>query len=406
MRSEEQSLMPPSARLTETVTLSILIAISLSHLMNDVVQSLIPSMYPLIKDSLHLSFRQIGLIQLVFQLTASILQPVVGIYTDKKPQPFSLAVGMGLSLIGILLLSHATSYTQILVAVAFVGMGSSIFHPEASRVARMASGGRHGMAQSVFQVGGYAGSAFGPLLAALFIIPYGQSSLLWFSLVAVVAIGVLAWIGMWMRDQRKASKKTGLKSVEPPVGISSLRIKIILSILVLLVFSKAFYMASMSSYFTFYLKETFHVSNSEALHYLFYFLGAVAVGTLVGGPIGDRIGRKAVIWFSILGALPFTLMLPYANLFWTGLLAIVIGLIISSAFSSIVVYAQELNPGKVGMIAGLFFGLSFGVGGLGAAVLGELADHTSISFVYHICSYLPAIGLLTVFLPGRKSVRG
>ncbi|MEZ0169893.1 MFS transporter [Microvirga sp. TS319] len=382
----------------ERVTVPILVAISVSHLLNDLIQSLLPAIYPILKANFHLDFGQIGLLTLTFQLTASLLQPLVGSYTDKKPLPFSLVVGMGFTLIGLLTLSRASSYPLLLTGAALVGMGSSVFHPESSRVARMASGGRHGLAQSVFQVGGNLGSSLGPLLAAFIVVPFGQASIAWFSGVALLAMIILFNVGRWYRA-RVVDLKAKPRAAATTSPLSRRRIAVSITILMLLVFSKNFYTASISSYFTFYLISKFQVTVQEAQIYLFIFLGSVAAGTVIGGPIGDRIGRRYVIWISILGVLPFTLMLPYANLFWTTILSVIIGLVLASAFSAILVYATELVPGRVGTIAGLFFGLSFGMGGLGAAVLGELADLTSIETVYKVVSFLPAIGLLTYFLP-------
>ncbi|CAB3753765.1 MFS transporter [Paraburkholderia humisilvae] len=375
---------------------SILGAISFSHLMNDMIQSLILAIYPMLKSNFALSFAQIGLITLTYQITASLLQPLIGIYTDKHPKPYSLPVGMGFTLAGLLLMSVAPSFGVLLVAAALVGCGSSVFHPESSRVARMASGGRHGLAQSLFQVGGNAGTSLGPLLAALIVIPHGQRSIAWFSVAALVGIVVLAQVGRWYK-QHPATKKAraGIAQSTLPRG----KIALAMSVLVMLVFSKYFYLASINSYFTFYLIDKFHLPVQAAQIHLFVFLAAVAAGTVIGGPIGDRIGRKYVIWVSILGVAPFTLLLPYANLFWTGVLTVVIGIVLASAFSAILVYAQELIPGKVGMVAGLFFGFAFGLGGVGAAVLGQLADATSIAYVYKVCSFLPLLGILTVFLP-------
>ena len=389
---------------------SILLAISFSHLLNDTMQSLIPSTYPLLKRSLHLDFGQLGLITFCFQLTASLLQPFVGLYTDKKPQPWSLAAGMCFTLVGLVLLSQAASFSIVLAAVALVGVGSSIFHPEASRLAYLASGGRRGMAQSIFQLGGNAGASLGPLLAAQIIAPYGQSRILWFCLFALLAIGVLLQTGTWYKRNLPVRPK---RTIAPTAAIATTaatpaqavptqpkqRVVLALIILLVLIFSKYFYMASMSSYYTFFVMDKFHVSVQNSQMLLFVFLFAVAAGTLIGGPIGDRFGRKYVIWFSILGVAPFTLLLPYANLFWTGVLSVCIGVILASAFSAILVYAQELVPGKVGLISGLFFGLAFGMGGIGAAVLGKLADNTSISHVFHLCAFLPLLGLLSVFLP-------
>ena len=378
---------------------SILLAISFSHLLNDTMQSLIPSTYPLLKRSLKLNFSQLGLVTFCFQLTASLLQPFVGLYTDKKPQPYSLAIGMCFTLAGLVMLSRAGSYPLVLVAVALVGIGSSIFHPEASRLAYMASGGKRGMAQSVFQLGGNVGASLGPLLAAQIVAPYGQSNIIWFGLFALLAIVILFRTGMWYSHNLRLRQK---KAATPRLETAPLpRTKVAVSLLILLVlmFSKYFYMSSMSSYYTFFVIDKFHVSVQTSQMLLFLFLFAVAAGTMIGGPVGDRIGRKYVIWVSILGVAPFTLLLPYANLFWTGVLTVCIGLILASAFSAILVYAQELVPGKVGLIAGLFFGLAFGMGGIGAAVLGHLADKTSIHYVFHLCSFLPLLGLFTGFLP-------
>jgi FSR family fosmidomycin resistance protein-like MFS transporter len=373
-------------------------AISFSHFLNDMIQSLLLAIYPLLKGNFHLSFAQIGLITLTFQVTASLLQPLVGLYTDKHPKPYSLAVGMGSTLCGLLLLSVAPNFGVLLLAAALVGTGSSVFHPEASRVARMASGGRHGLAQSLFQVGGNAGSAMGPLLAAWIIIPGGQRSVAWFAIAALLAIVVLRRIGHWYARQQSAAKGQAKKSAAY-VQLPKSKVTQAVGILLLLIFSKYFYMASLSSYFTFYLISKFQLSVQDAQLHLFAFLFAVAVGTVAGGPIGDRIGRKAVIWTSILGVAPFTLMLPYANLFWTGVLSVIIGLILASAFSAILVFAQELMPGKIGTVSGLFFGFAFGMGGIGAALLGKLADLTDIYFVYQVCAFLPLIGLLAAFLP-------
>ncbi|TWW00602.1 MFS transporter [Chitinophaga pinensis] len=379
---------------------SILLALSFSHMINDTIQSLIPAIYPIVKDSLKLSFSQIGLITLTYQLTASLLQPLVGLYTDKRPQPYSLAIGMGFTLLGLISLSQAHHFYLVLVSVALVGVGSSIFHPEASRLAYMASGGKHGMAQSLFQLGGNAGSSLGPLLAAMIIVPKGQSSISWFALAALLAIVVMLNIASWYRNNthRIRSKSKGADDVQH-VQLSKGKVTFALSILLVLIFSKYFYMASMTSYYTFYLIDKFHISVQSAQVYLFIFLFAIAAGTFIGGPVGDRIGRKYVIWISILGVAPFSLLLPHANLLWTSVLSVFIGVILSSAFSAILVYAQELVPGKVGMIAGLFFGLAFGMGGIGSALLGKLADSTSISYVFDVCAYLPLIGLLTGFLP-------
>ena len=390
--------------------MKVLLALSFSHLLNDTIQSLLPAIYPLLKESFALNFTQIGLITLTFQLTASILQPVVGVYTDRRPKPYSLAIGMGVSLCGLVLLSRALNYASILVAAAMVGLGSSIFHPEASRVARLASGGRHGFAQALFQVGGNLGSSIGPLLAALIIVPHGQSSIIWFSSVAIVGILLLSRVGGWY--QRLLARRHGAPLAVRPAGHAHLSRRQVIgavAILLVLIFSKFFYTVSLSNYYTFYLIEKFHTPVRTAQVYLFIFLFAVAAGTILGGPIGDRYGRKAVIWGSILGVAPFTLLLPHVNLFWTIVLTILVGLILSSAFSAILVYAQELVPGKVGTVAGLFFGFAFGMGGLGSALLGRLADHTSIIFVFEVCAFLPLLGLLTAFLPdldGAKKKAG
>jgi MFS transporter, FSR family, fosmidomycin resistance protein len=390
----------------EGTAFRVLLAISFCHLLNDMSQSLLPAIYPILKSSFHLDFGQIGLITLTFQITASLLQPLVGIYTDKRQTPYSLAMGMGFTLGGLLLLAVAPSYVILLAAAGLLGLGSSIFHPESSRVARMASGGRHGLAQSVFQVGGNAGTAVGPLLAAFIVLPRGQGSIAWFSGVALLGILMLTKVGAWYKEHQIKRAGRPLREHEhsrlPPRTVA-----LSVSILVALIFSKYFYLASITSYYTFYLIGKFHMPIRSAQLYLFLFLGAVAAGTVIGGPVGDRIGRKYVIWVSILGVLPFTLALPYASLFWTAALTVVIGLVLASAFSAILVYAQELVPGRIGMISGLFFGFAFGMGGIGAAVLGRLADLTNITFVYRICAFLPAIGLLTAFLPDlekQKSV--
>ena len=386
---------------------TVILSLSFCHLLNDMMQSLLPAIYPILKTTYNLEFAQVGLITLVFQCTASLLQPLVGMYTDRRPQPYSLAVGMGSTLIGLLLLAHAASYPSILLAAALIGIGSSVFHPEASRIARMASGGRFGLAQSLFQVGGNAGSASGPLLAAFIVVPHGQRSIVWFSAAALIAIIVLFNVGSWYSRNRRAPKvaprMTGaaLDRMAP----SRRQVVIGVSVLVALLFSKNVYSASLSSYYTFYLIDRFQLSVQTAQIFLFGYLGSVVVGTLLGGAVGDRVGRIPVMWFSILGPLPFALALPYANLFWTGALSLLIGVIMASAFSAILVYANELLPGRVGMVSGLFFGFSFGLGGLGAAALGELADATSIAAVYHVCSFLPLLGLLTAFLPNIENRR-
>jgi FSR family fosmidomycin resistance protein-like MFS transporter len=396
----------PFVEIGHKVYFKVLAAISICHLVNDMLSSLLPAIYPLLKASFNLNFAQVGLITLTYQTTASLLQPMIGFYTDKKPRPFSLPVGMGATLIGLLLLAAARSFPALLVAAALVGTGSSVFHPESSRVARMASGGQHGLAQSIFQVGGNTGLSLGPLLAAFVVLPRGQNSLAWFSLAALIGMVLLTGVSMWARNNREQWKQFSKKhDVDKPPDISTARIAVSVTILMALLFSKFVYLASLTSYYTFYLMNKFKLSVESSQIHLFVFLGAVAAGTLIGGPVGDRMGRKNVIWASILGVLPFTLALPYANLFWTEILSVVIGLILASAFSVIVVYAQELMPGKVGMISGLCFGFAFGMAGLGAAVLGWLADLTSINFVYLVCSYLPAVGLLAAFLPNIERPR-
>jgi FSR family fosmidomycin resistance protein-like MFS transporter len=377
--------------------LGILSAISLSHGLNDLLQSVLPAVYPILKTAYRLDFGQIGLITFTNTVTASLLQPIVGLITDARPKPYSLAIGMGFTLVGLLLLSAAPSYAAVLVAVGLVGIGSSIFHPESSRVARLASGGRHGFAQSLFQVGGNAGSATGPLLAAFIVLPYGQHTIAWFAVVAFIAMIILARVGSWYKTHLVVHAKAASAAVH--AGISKARVRWALVILMLLVFSKNVYLVSITSYYTFYLIHRFGLSVQSAQLHLFLFLGAAAAGTFIGGPIGDRIGRKYVMWVSILGVLPFTLVLPYASLFWTEVLSVIIGLVMASAFSAIVVFAQELVPGRVGAVSGLFFGFAFGFGGIGAALLGQLADSTSIDFVYKVCAFLPAIGLLTALLP-------
>lgn len=381
----------------------VIVAISFCHLLNDMMQSLLPAIYPGLKSELHLSFGQIGMVTLVYQITASILQPMIGLYADKRPTPMALPGGTLFSLAGLTVLSIAHSYGLVLVGAALLGVGSSVFHPESSRVARMAAGGRHGLAQSLFQVGGNAGQALGPLAAALVVVRWGQSSLAFFALLALLSGAVLWNVANWYRHHglsRLQVGGAGALHIELPRGQAARGIGILLA----LIFSKYVYLASLTSYYTFYLIQRFNLSVQNAQLHLFAFLAAVAVGTVAGGPLGDRFGRKYVIWFSILGALPFTLALPYAGLFWSGPLTVVIGLILASAFPAIVVFAQELVPGKVGMISGLFFGFSFGMGGLGAAGLGWLADHSSIEMVFRVCAFLPAIGLLTAFLPnlGRE----
>jgi FSR family fosmidomycin resistance protein-like MFS transporter len=396
----------PSHTLPEKTVYPVLGMISFCHFLNDMIQSLLPAIYPILKNDFHLDFGQVGLITFTNQLTASVLQPVVGQYTDKRPQPYSLTIGMGFTLCGLVLLSIASAFPVILLAAAMVGVGSSVFHPESSRVARMASGGQHGFAQSFFQVGGNAGSATGPLLAAFIVLPHGQKSLAWFSVVALLGMAILANVGGWAKRYRAARAKAKVSHSEHAGhGLPPKKVTLSIAVLVALIFSKYIYLASLTSYYTFYLISKFHVSVQSAQVYLFVFLGAVALGTILGGPIGDRVGRKYVIWCSILGVLPFTLVLPYANLFWTAVFSAIIGTILASAFPAIVVYAQELLPGRVGMISGLFFGLAFGIAGIGAAFLGQLADHTSINFVYRAVSFLPLLGLLTAFLPNIEGSR-
>jgi FSR family fosmidomycin resistance protein-like MFS transporter len=379
------------------LVLRIIGAVALAHLVNDLIQSVLPSIYPMLKANYDLSFTQIGLITLTFQITASVLQPWVGYYTDRHPNPLVLPVGSICTLIGIMMMSMVGSFPMILLAAALIGIGSSTFHPEASRIARLASGGRFGLAQSTFQVGGNSGSALGPLLAAAIINPLGQDQVAWFCLIALFSLGLLYVISRWYRSHLALFKlKAGQVATH---GLSKTRVWASLGILAFLVFSKFFYMTSITSYFTFYLIEKFDLSVASSQLHLFLFLGAVAAGTFFGGPIGDKIGRKAVIWFSILGAAPFTLAMPYADLFWTSVLSVIIGFILASAFSAIVVFAQELMPGNVGMIAGIFFGLMFGFGGIGAALLGYLADSHGINFVYTLCSFLPLLGILAIFLP-------
>jgi len=401
MASKNQSL-PISAvapaPAAATTVFRILVAVSVCHLLNDMVQSLLPSIYPILKSSFHLSFGQIGLLSLTYQISASLLQPLIGLYTDRRPMPYALAVGMCFTMAGTVMLAVAPTFNMLMLAAAVVGAGSAIFHPESSRIARLASGGRHGFAQSFFQVGGNTGSAIGPLLAAFVVLPLGQRGMAWFSIVAAAGAFILYFVGRWRSHhlQRATASHLHLPHRSP---LPTRTVARALLVLVALVFSKYFYLASMSGYFTFYLISRFHISVRSSQLHLFVFLGAAAAGTFLGGPIGDRIGPKYVIWGSILGVLPFTLMLPHASLFWTGILSAVIGFLIASAFSAILVYAQELMPGRVGLVSGIFFGLAFGMGGIGAAVLGHIADLTSIAYVYKLCAWLPAIGLLTGLLP-------
>jgi FSR family fosmidomycin resistance protein-like MFS transporter len=392
-------------RLQKTIY-PILFAISFSHLLNDTIQSLIPSIYPILKSNYHLSFAQVGLITFTFQMAASLLQPFVGLYTDKKPQPYSLAIGMGFTLTGLVVLSISHHFYLVLVSVALIGIGSSVFHPESSRMAHAAAGNQRGLAQSIFQLGGNLGSSIGPLLAAWIIVPHGQTSIVWFSLVALLAIFILTKVGNWYKNfvLRYITKQKNKADVWHP-SFSKRKVTFSVVILLVLIFSKYFYLASLTSYFTFYLINKFHVGIQTSQIYLFIFLFSVACGTMIGGPLGDRFGRKYVIWFSILGTAPFSLLLPYANLFWTGILIVPIGLILSSAFPAILVYAQELIPGKIGTISGLFFGFAFGMGGIGSALLGNLADNTSIIYVFHVCAFLPLIGIITGLLPNIEGSR-
>lgn len=396
----------------EKTVFKILLTISFCHLLNDTIQSLMPPIYPLLQRTFHFNYWQVGRIALTSQLTASILQPIVGFYTDRRPKPYSLAVGMGVTMIGLLAFAMAPTYGTILAAAALVGIGSAVFHPESSRIARLASGGQHGMAQSLFQVGGNAGSALGPLLAWAFI--SGQSSIAWFSLLAMIAIVLLTNIGTWFRNHplhlpKPVTMDPASLASKPPAPPRSVlapkKVALALAILGALMFSKFFYLASLTNYYTFYLMGKFHLTIQNAQLHLFLFLAAAAAGTYIGGPVGDKIGRKYVIWVSILGVLPFSLLLPFSNLFWTSVLSVVIGFIIASAFSAILVYAQELMPGRIGLVSGLFFGLAFGMGGIGAALLGKLADLTDINFVYRVCSFLPVIGILTAFLPNLEPAK-
>jgi MFS transporter, FSR family, fosmidomycin resistance protein len=388
----------------DRIVFVILGAVTFCHLLNDVMQALLPAIYPMLKSGFALSFGEIGLLTLIFQVTASLLQPMIGLYTDRKPQPYSLPLGMACSLLGIVTLAFASSYAALLAGAALLGIGSSIFHPESSRIARLASGGAHGFAQSFFQVGGHVGSALGPLLAAFVVLPQGRSSLAWFALTALLGMFILLGVGRWYKG---AARPRATKPGQPVshITLPPTQVRRAMAVLIALIFSKFFYLASITSYYTFYLIHRFGLSIETAQIYLFVFLASSAAGLLVGGPVGDRIGRKKVIWGSIVGAVPFALALPYVGLTTTLILSIIIGMVLSSAFSAIVVYGQELMPGRVGMVSGLFFGLAFGMGGIGAAVLGELADWTSIEFVYRVCSFLPLIGFLTLFLPDLDDAR-
>ncbi|WP_432670096.1 MFS transporter [Flavobacterium sp. SM2513] len=378
----------------------ILFAVAIAHLFSDLLQAVIPAAYPILKENYNLSFTQIGLITLSYQLAASILQPIVGLYTDKHPKPFSQMYGMLFTLAGIITLAYATSFNIVLVAVVLVGIGSSIFHPESSRISFLASGGKRGLAQSIFQLGGNAGTAIGPLLVAFIVVPRSQHHIVWFAIIALMALFVLYRIAFWYQNHLILRAKNKAVIVLPDLTRSQVNISVLL--LLVIIFSKFFYTASISSYYTFYLMDKFQLSIQDAQFHLFWYLAASAVGTLLGGPLGDKFGRKYVIWFSVLGAAPFTLMLPFADLFWTGILSVVIGMIISSAFPAILVYAQELLPKKLGMVSGLFYGFAFGMGGLGSALLGNLADETSITYIYQLCAYLPLIGIVALFLPNLK----
>lgn len=397
------SAIPLPRSQAEKTTFAVILAVSLCHMLNDVMQSLLAAIYPMLKQQYALDFWQIGLLTFTFQVTASLLQPAIGFYTDKRPKPQSLPFGMASTMCGLLLLAFASTYPLLLAGAALIGIGSAVFHPEASRVARMASGGRYGLAQSLFQVGGNFGTAIGPLLAAFIVVPRGQTSVAWFCVVALAGIVILRQVGNWYQRYSAANAARG--PVDTALPLPRGRIMTALTILALLVFSKNIYTASISSYYTFFLIDRFGVDVQQSQMMLFLFLGAMALGTVLGGPIGDRFGPRTVIWFSILGVLPFTLALPYADLFWSGVLSVAIGVIIASAFPAIVVFAQELVPGRVGMVAGIFFGFAFGMGGISAAVLGVVADMKGIDFVYGVCSYLPLLGLLTIFLPTARELR-
>lgn len=390
---------PADAPAGPTSVLGILVALSVCHLLNDAMQALLPALYPVLKDSLRLNFSQIGWITFVFQMVGSVLQPVVGIYTDRTPRPYSLVFGMGVTLGGLVLLALAPAYSVVLAAAGCIGLGSAIFHPEASRMARAASGGRHGFAQSLFQVGGNAGTALGPLLAAGFIVPHGQRHVLWFGALALAGMVILSRVGAWYRSRLTAIARQAASAGRPRSHLRPAQVTMAIVVLLALMFSKFFYLAAITNYYTFYLMHRFNVSVQQSQFYLFLFLGAGAAGTILGGPLGDRFGRKRVIWFSILGVAPFALLLPHVGLFWTAALSMPIALIMASAFPAILVFAVELLPGRVGAISGLFFGLAFGLAGIGSAVLGLLADATSIEHVMKVCAWLPLIGLLTWFLP-------
>ncbi len=388
---------PAASASASSAAMSVVLALSLCHFLNDTMQSMLSAIYPMLKENYALTFGQIGLLTFTFQFTASLLQPLIGAYTDKRPLGYSLPVGMSFTFVGLLLLAFSGHYGLLLFAAGMVGIGSAVFHPESSRIARLASGGRHGTAQSIFQLGGNFGTASGPLLAAFIVVPNGQGSVAWFCLAALTGMVILTWVSRWYGNYRRAAASR--PAVSKMLLHTRGRVVFTLGVLALLVFTKNIYMASFSSYYTFYVIERFNVSVQDAQLLLFLFLGAAAVGTIAGGPIGDRIGTKQVIWVSILGVLPFTLMLPYADLFWTGVLTVIIGIVLSSAFPAIVVFAQEMLPGRVGLVAGMFFGFAFGMGGIAAAVLGQIADARGIEYVYWICSFLPFLGLLTVLLP-------
>ncbi len=393
----EAATTPPF--IEEGTLFRVLTAVSFCHLLNDMVQSLVPSMYPILQTSFHLNFTRLGLITLTYQITASLLQPFIGYFTDRKPMPYSLPIGMAFTLVGLLLLAVAPTFALIIIAACLIGVGYAGLHPHTNRVARLASGGAHGMAQSFFQVGGNAGSAIGPLLALAIIQPRGQIGAAWFSLAALLGIFVLIRVGHWYKARIAHLQTRPAKDAHAREHLPRKTVGIAMAVLMALIFSKYFYLASFSSYYIFYLISRFGLSVRSSQFYLFVFFGAVAAGTLIGGPVGDRFGRKLVIWISILGVLPFTMLLPYVSLFWTVILSVIIGFVLASAFSAILVYAQDLVPGRVGMISGLFFGVAFGMGGIGAAVLGKLADLTSVIFVYKVCAYLPALGILTAMLP-------
>lgn len=398
--SEKTVLSSPNA--VQQTVYPILFAVCFGHFLNDLIQSILPAVYPLLKEDYSLSFTQVGFISFAFQLTASLLQPLVGNYTDRHPKPFSFVGGMLFSLTGLIVLAFAQDFITMLVAASAIGIGSSIFHPEASRLAYYASGGKRGLAQSIFQLGGNGGHALGPLLVAVVVMPFGQEYIAWFVSAALLAIVVLTYVGKWYKQYLEKNREAlKIKEINT-INLSSARIKWTIAILLILIFSKFFYTASIGNYYTFYLIEKFQLTKQESQYYLFVFMLCVTFGTLVGGPLGDRFGRKIIIWFSILGAAPFTLALPYLDFYWTTLFISIAGTILASAFSSILVYAQELLPGKIGMVSGLFYGFAFGMGALGSAILGIVIDETSVTYVYQICSFLPLIGVVAVFLPNLK----